>query len=57
MKEYFAKFRQGEGPMAMSAIDFYKEDNQIIKHEWAMGGETKTKVKSVPDNIHGYTKL
>ena len=57
MINYLAKFRQGSGPMAMNAIDFYMEDGKIIRHSWAMGGSSKKTVKSVPDAIEGYTKI
>jgi len=56
-KKYLAKFRKGFGAMEMHAIDFYREGGKLIKHEWAMGGETKGTVKVVPDNIPGYDKL
>lgn len=55
MIEYLAKFRQGSGAMGQNAIDFYKdEDGNFIKHSWAMGGESKDIVKSVPVEIDGY---
>jgi len=56
-KDYIAKFRQGSGPMGMSAKDFYRDGGKIIKHEWAMGGSIETVVDSVPDEIEGYCKL
>lgn len=56
-KTYLAKFRQGSGPMAMNAIDYYREDGRIIKHHWAMGGETKKEVNIVPTNINGYRRI
>lgn len=43
--------------MDSNFIDYSKDGNSIIKHEWAMGGETKSKVKSVPSSISGYRKL
>ena len=52
-----ASFRQGSGPMAMNAIDFYETVDGIIKHEWAMGGESKKIVNSVPEEIKGYEKI
>ena len=55
--KYIAEFRQGCGAMSMNAIDYYKEGGKIIKHSWAMGGETKTEVDSVPESIEGYSKL
>jgi hypothetical protein len=57
MKEYLAKFRQGSGPLAMNAIDFYREDGVIIEHSWAMGGETKIITTSVPDIIEGFERV
>ena len=57
MINYLAKFRQGSGPMAMNAIDFYMEGGKIIKHSWAMGGSSKKTVKYVPGTIDGYTKI
>ncbi len=53
--EYIKQFRCGSGPMVQSAIDFYRnEKGEIIKHCWAMGGETKTIVDCVPESIDGY---
>lgn len=54
---YIARFRQGSGPMAMNAIDYYKEEGKIIEHSWAMGGSSKKVVDSVPEEIKGYEKL
>ena len=52
---YIARFRQGTGPMSMSAVDFYKDKKgRIICHSWAMGGESKKKVTTVPESIPGY---
>jgi hypothetical protein len=56
-KTYLAKFRQGSGAMAMNATDFYRENGKIIKHDWAMGGETKKEVATVPTNINGYRRI
>jgi hypothetical protein len=56
-KEYLAKFRQGSGPMALNAVDYYEENGKIIKHMWAMGGETKKEVDRVPVHIKGYRRL
>jgi hypothetical protein len=57
-KKYLAKFRQGNNPMSMNAIDYYIDDSgNIIKHAWAMGGETRTVVESVPDKIDGYERI
>lgn len=55
--EYLARFRQGSGAIAMNAIDYYKEKGAIVKHEWAMGGETKQKVDCVPTKIDGYKRI
>ena len=57
MKEYLAKFRQGSGGMAMNAIDFYLENRNIIKHAWAMGGETKKQVYHVSNEINNFLKV
>lgn len=55
--KYLAKFRQGNGPINVNAIDYYINDKgEIIKHSWAMGGETKKVVDSVPESIAGYIK-
>jgi hypothetical protein len=55
---YLAKFRQGNDPMSMNAIDYYiSGDGSIIEHKWAMGGESRRVVESVPDNIDGYEKI
>lgn len=43
--------------MGQNNIDFYREDGKIIRHEWAMGGETKKMVNSVPLAIVGYTRV
>ena len=56
-KIYLAKFRNGSGSLGMNAIDFYRENGNLIKHEWAMGGETKKRVDTVPNQIDGYIKL
>lgn len=55
--EYLEKFRQGIGSMAMNAIDYYHERGRIIKHSWAMGGESHQTVSSVPAKIEGYEKI
>jgi hypothetical protein len=55
-KQYLAKFRQGSGPMAMNAIDYYMDNGEIIEHKWAMGGGSKKIVESVPDKIDGYER-
>lgn len=52
-----AEFRQGNGPMAMNAIDFYEDNGKIIKHSWAMGGESRKEVSKIPAEIEGYRKL
>ena len=56
-KTYLAKFRQGSGAMGMNAIDFYREDGEIVKHKWSMGGESFDKVNIVPTRIEGYKKI
>ena len=52
-----AEFRQGSGFMAQNAIDYYQTDKGILKHSWAMGGESKKIVESVPKSIDGYERL
>jgi len=52
-----AQFRQGKGSMGQNAIDFYQTDKGILKHSWAMGGEDKVIVDSVPESIEGFIKL
>ena len=53
-----AEFRSGSGSMGQNAIDFYlNSKGQVIQHSWAMGGESKRVVKSVPMEIDGYIKL
>lgn len=55
---YLARFRQGHGSMLQNAIDFFKDnEGNIICHEWAMGGETKTKVSTVPKSIDGFIAI
>lgn len=56
-KTYLAMFRQGSSPMAMNAVDFYREDGKLIRHAWAMGGETKKEVNIVPASLPGYKKI
>lgn len=56
-KTYLAKFRQGSGAMAMNAVDFYTENGKIIKHQWAMGGESHEEVLAVPTYVDGYKKI
>lgn len=57
MRNYLRRFKQGNGAMAANFIDYYREGQFIIKHEWSMGGETKTKVKSVPSKIDGHVEV
>jgi hypothetical protein len=56
-RQYLAKFRQGNDPMSMNAIDFYMENGEIIEHKWAMGGQSMDVVESVPDKIDGYERI
>jgi hypothetical protein len=56
-KQMLAQFRQGNSPMATNAIDYYRQGDEIIKHEWSMGGESKEVVASVPDLVIGYYRL
>ena len=56
--DYLAEFRQGNGPMAMNAIDFYRnEKGEIVQRDWAMGGQSEKIVNSVPDSIKDYRKI
>ena len=57
MSKYIKRFRQGDSPISMNAIDYYSEGGVIIEHKWAMGGESKKEVKTVPENINGYTLI
>lgn len=57
MKTYLAKFRQGSGPMAMNAVDFYREGGKLIRHEWSMGGESKKEVHIVPTYLTEYKRI
>lgn len=43
--------------MSCNSIDFYREGAKIIRHSYAMGGETKKRVKTVPNEIVGYRLL
>jgi hypothetical protein len=53
-----AEFRQGLGAMFTNAIDFYvNTDGVFIKHEWAMGGQSKSLVDQIPENISGYKRI
>ena len=52
-----SEFRQSYGSLCQNAIDFYQTDKGILRHSWAMGGEDKVIVKSVPKSIKGYRKL
>lgn len=52
-----AEFRQGSGSIAQNAIDYYQTDKGILKHSWAMGGESKNIVESMPESIEGYERL
>jgi hypothetical protein len=54
---YLAKFRQGNAPMSMNAIDYYIENGKIIEHKWAMGGSSKRTVNAVPEKIDGYERI
>ena len=54
---YVKKFRQGVGVAAMNAIDYYRENGQLIEHKWANGGSSKRIVISVPSKIDGYKEL
>jgi len=55
--DYLAKFRAENGAMATNAIDYYQIGDEIIKHEWGIGGETKRRVYSVPNEIEGYVRM
>lgn len=49
-----ARFSRGQGAMGVDFIDYYICKGEIIKRQWGMGGETKSKVKSIPKSIDGY---
>jgi len=55
--KYLAKFLQDNYTWKTRGIDYLLVDGEIIKHSWAMGGSSKTTVKSVPDNIEGYERV
>lgn len=57
MKAYLRRFKQGNGAMSANFIDYYRQGQSIVRREWGMGGETKTKVKSVPSKINGYIEI
>jgi hypothetical protein len=53
-----AEFRKGFGAMFTNAIDFYANaDGTFVKHEWAMGGQSKSLVDKIPENISGYKRI
>ena len=54
MSDKTRKFRQGSGPMAINAIDYYMKDGKIIEHKWGMGGSSKKVVDKFPSKIDGY---
>lgn len=52
-----AQFRQGNSPISTNAIDYYRQGDEIIKHRWGMGGESKEVVSAVPVEIFGYRRI
>ena len=50
------RFRKGTTPMDSNFIDYYREGDDILCHEWGMGGELIYVVKEIPEEIEGMTK-